>query len=413
MGFFDRLLSNKKRESRKARLAREKELSGDLAAAITLFREAELPDEAARLLLLRADAEKSVEQRLTFFAMAASIAEDEELKKKALGRKALVSFDVLKSRGGAFLKSEVLAVAKELEEVGELERAADAYALAGDDEGEVRALTAAGAIERLEERLRVSDSHQRDERDLDLALKKIDDLERTAERRAALELIRVTRARRDDERLADLARSIRARLARGPIVDLEIDGATHRCALGREVTIGRGDATILVASRAVSRRHVRIFKRDDGVFLEDLATRNGTTLAGARIAAPIAVGEGLRVEMGGEVPCIVTPAPAPFAVIVDVAGMRYAAALGDLAVGDWRIDLDQTPDDAFVTLTTGPARARPFLGEYQLAPRIELATGDELRAERNGAVKLRVIGGTLPFSDDDTESRLPRVDRVV
>src|SRR4051812_8610690 len=109
MGFFDRLLSNKKRESRKARLAREKELGGDLVSAIALFREAELPDEAARLLLLRADAEKSVEQRIAFFATAAAIAEDEELKKKALGRKALVSFDVLKSRGGAFLKSEVLA----------------------------------------------------------------------------------------------------------------------------------------------------------------------------------------------------------------------------------------------------------------------------------------------------------------
>src|SRR5262245_3460182 len=88
------------------------------------------------------------------------------------------------------MKSELAAVARELEQAGELEQAADAYAPAGDVEAEVRARTAAGAIERLEERLRASQSAARDHRELDVTLRRAADLDRTAERRAALDLLR-------------------------------------------------------------------------------------------------------------------------------------------------------------------------------------------------------------------------------
>ena len=146
-----------KRESRPARKARERENAGDLGAAVELYTEAGLADDAARVLLLRADAEPSPEKRLAFCALAAQRAESPDLKRKARGRKALLAFDTLRRSGGAFLENEVLSVARELEECGELERAADAYALGGDHESEVRALTAAGAIERLEERLKASE----------------------------------------------------------------------------------------------------------------------------------------------------------------------------------------------------------------------------------------------------------------
>src|SRR5262249_3238449 len=141
----------------------------------------------------------------------------------------------------------------------------------------------------------------------DLTLRKVADLDRTAERRAALELALAALGKRDDERLADAARSIRAHLARGPVIDLEIDGEVRRYALGDEVTIGRGASTIGVDSRAVSRRHLRVRRDKGAVVVEDLGTRNGTLLAGARIEGPIPMGEGVYLELGGEVPCEVSP----------------------------------------------------------------------------------------------------------
>ena len=181
MGFFERLLKRSKREGRLAREAREREAAGDLAEAVTLYTDAGLLDDAARVLLLRADAEGSVEKRLAFCALAASRAQSEELKQKARARKALIAFDMLRGRGAAFLASEVLAAARELEDAGELERAAEAYALGGDGEGEVRALTAAGAIEKLEERLRAAAAATREQRDLETCLRAMADLDRTAD----------------------------------------------------------------------------------------------------------------------------------------------------------------------------------------------------------------------------------------
>ncbi|MFT3772875.1 MAG: FHA domain-containing serine/threonine-protein kinase [Minicystis sp.] len=372
MGFFDRFLPKSKREGRLAREAQERELSGDLGAAVSLYTEAGLPDDAARVLLLRADAEGSVEKRMAFCALAAATAAGEELKTKARARKALIAFDTLRSRGGAFLANEVLVVARELEDTGELERAAEAYALGGDGEGEVRALTAAGAIEKLEERLKAAESATRSQRELETSLRKIADLDRTAERRAALEVARAALADRDDARLADAARAIRARLLRGPVVELAIEGEIRRCALGDEVTIGRGDATIVIASRAVSRRHLRVARGAAGVFVEDLETRNGTMLAGARIGAALPVGEGVSLMLGGEVPCNVAPAERGM-VVITLAGTSYLAPLGDLPVHGWRV----AADGELVTLVTPAGAERPYLGNYQLAARVELAHGDQ------------------------------------
>jgi hypothetical protein len=321
------------------------------------------------------------------------------MQKRALGRKARLAFDVLKTKGGSYLQSELCAVARDLELAGELERAADAYALAGDTDAEVRVLTAAGAIERLEERLRVTETAARDRRDLDVTLRRITDLDRTAERRLALELAQSWLATHEDERVADAVRTLRARLARGPVVDLEIDGVAARWALGAEVTIGRGDATILVASRAISRRHVCI-RRDGGgvVVVEDLSTRNGTTLVGARLGAPLPVGDGVELVLGGEIPCTIAPArgasangaDAPLAV--EVAGERYLLPLGAVRARGWTIAHEQGGGEAFVVLRTPPGVPRPFLGGFELAAQVELCVGDQIRSRRNGPVEIAVLG---------------------
>src|SRR5690606_18932060 len=158
-------------------------------------------------------------------------------------------------------------------------------------------------------------------------------LDRMAERREAISVAEAWLGeRRDCEQVADALRAIRARLLAGPIVALELGGALLRCALGDAVTIGRGEATIVVAARAVSRTHLRIRRGPSGVEVEDLGTRNGTTLAGARLTAPLPVGHGVELLLGGEVPCAIAPADGQ-GCLVEVAGERFAAPLGDLPVG--------------------------------------------------------------------------------
>ena len=129
----------------------------------------------------------------------------------------------------------------------------------------------------------------------------------------------------------------------------------RRVALGADVTLGRADATIALASRAVSRKHLRVFRGPSGApFVEDLETRNGTFLAGARVTQPLPVGDGVTVDLGNEVRCTVERAGA--GVVIEVAGTRYDAPLGPLAVGDWAFTFESAGGDAFVVLATSSGR---------------------------------------------------------
>lgn len=395
VGLFDFFGGTWTRESRNARAARAKERAGDLVAAGELFVEAGLLDEAARVLLLRADAEKALDKRIALCAAASRTATDPEVRRRALARKARLALDVLRD-GPVHPRGELQGVARELEEVGELEWAAEAFALAGDGEAEIRVLTAAGAIERLEARLAVSDRTDRQARDRDDLLRCLRDLDGAAERRAALELAARWLTAHDDDEVRELALSIRQRLLRGPLIDLELDGSVGRWALGDELTLGRGDASIPVHSRAVSRRHLRVFVGSDGPMVEDLSTHNGTLLAGARMTGPIPVGRGLLLSLGGEVPCAFTPVGEGSSVAIDVAGEQIVAALGELQVGPWRLRPSTFDGMQLVQLCTIDGGSRPVLGELELAACVELSIGDALRRNRAERPSLRVLAPRGP-----------------
>jgi len=394
VGIFDRFT-----RSGRVKTAQAKELSGHLGEAVALYIEADMPDEAARVLLLRADAERSPEQRIAFADMAARTAKDEALRKDARGRKALISYDLVRSRQGAPMRSELARVARELEEAGLLEKAAEAYVEAGDAEAEVRMLTEMGAIEQLEERLKASNTESRKARAIADARRRVTDLDRMAERRAALDAARVALVEEEDETIRDTVRSIQARLLTTPTARFEIHGHVVPCAFGHEVTIGRGDATIVVGMRAISRVHIAIRREGADVLVRDLETRNGTMLAGARINGPIPVRSGIRLELGGEVPCTIEPTSefaheiAPDGVIVNIASTRWIVPLGDLVIRDWHVNRVTHGSDAFIVLRTPMGASRPILGELELAAEVELCQGDEIRASRGGPIVLRVASG--------------------
>jgi hypothetical protein len=217
-----------------------------------------------------------------------------------------------------------------------------------------------------------------------------------AERRAALEAARTTLAEEDDETIRDTVRAIRAKLLTAPAVHFDIQGKLVHCALGQEVTVGRGDATIVVGMRAISRVHIVVRRDGDEIVASDLGTRNGTMLAGARIDGPIPVRNGIRLELGGEVPCTIDPTSsferdlAPHGVVVNIASTRWIVPLGPLVIGDWHVDRVVHGSDAFIVLRTPAGVPRPILGDLELAGEVELCQGDEIRASRGGPVVLRV-----------------------
>lgn len=394
MSLWDRL-RGKGQGSRAAREARLREADGDLVAAASGFEQAGLVDEAARVLLLSADSESSLERRMALCDRAARLAADAALSKRAAARRAKIALDLLRPRA-TVARSELARVAEQLEASDEHEAAAEAWSLAGDREGEIRALTAAGAIDRLEARLGDDAARARTDEARAHRLRLAEDLDRTGERLRAIALAVEGGAEPSDEALAELGRAIRLRLARGPLVALEIDGATAVYVLGERVVVGRGEVGIPIASRALSREHLSVERGPDGApQVRDLGSRNGTLLAGARLGGPVPIGDGLELALGGEVPCSFE-LDASGAVVVNVGGARYVAPLGPLSVAGWVISLEVAPKlvggAPLVTLLSSES-APAFLGRFEVARRVQLAVGDALSSERGGAPKLLVLAG--------------------
>jgi hypothetical protein len=71
-------------------------------------------------------------------------------------------------------------------------------------------------------------------------------------------------------------------------------------ALGEEITIGRaaGCAVTLPDDTFVSQLHARVFHRENDYFVEDLGSTNGTFLNGQKVAAPVALRVGDRLQIG-------------------------------------------------------------------------------------------------------------------
>ncbi|MDQ3037547.1 MAG: GGDEF domain-containing protein [Myxococcota bacterium] len=66
-----------------------------------------------------------------------------------------------------------------------------------------------------------------------------------------------------------------------------------------ELTIGRSDeSTIALDDDSLSRRHVRLFRAHQRYFVEDLQSTNGSFVDGARITVPVALEDGMRVQLG-------------------------------------------------------------------------------------------------------------------
>ncbi len=381
--------------------ARAAELRGDLARATALFALAGRADEAARVLLVRGDCESKPAIRLRHYARAVATAPDRSgVRAIARQKRAIAVVAMAKSAPlDARLRRDLLEAARELEELGDNEHAADAYARAGEIEAQARALAQAGDIEKLDALL---DSEQRREREVmagRLARDGVDALIATGSRREAAQIARVSTERTLRERGA----AVETRRLAGPIVSALLHGRPIAIVLGDEVVIGRtsdaGSArvatgSILVASASVSRRHLCLLRRGEDVVIRDLASRNGTTLRGLALDGDARVGDGIEVTLGSDVRLLVQPTEEiPRGVAVHVAGARYVAPLGPalLGIGRWRLE---RAEDGWIELATEDAPPA-FAGSLRLSARIELVEGDVLACKRGGkaVLEMRTHGG--------------------
>lgn len=389
VGVFDRFFG----KGRDAEKARKAELRGELAKAIELFVEAERPADAARVMVLRGDGETDHRARLQHYTHAARVAPDGTdenklaRKKRALLMLALAG-DVTLS---AVHRRDVDDAARELEAIGEHEKAAEAYAQLGDREGEARALTAAGDVDRLEFLLASEQHKERGERKRRDRQAEVDLLLGSGRRREALEMLDLlAREAPGDATVRERIASVRARLAKGPLVPISLHGTRLALAFAREIVVGRSEGTILVPSNAVSRRHVAIVPEAGQFVVRDLGSRNGTQLRGLPLRGALPIGEGLELTLGREVPLVLAPSRVlPGALDIEVAGQRVTTMFGrtTLGIGDWA--LVEAADGMLELSATFPT---PFLAEVAMGDGSTLFVGDTFATTRGGSPALKVSG---------------------
>jgi FHA domain len=381
MGLLSRareLLSG--RRSRALARARRREAEGRLEEATALYLEGEEPDEAVRLLSLRADSALDPATRLSLLAQAAGRATGERSRELELRRRRLMA-ELVKESKLDLTRPELRDLADRLGALGDPSLAAELYALMGDSDAQARMLVQAGAIEKLENVLDAEERRERAERQQSEIERRVRDFLSLGLRRKAI--AEGATLRTADTALAVLLDDVLRKKITGPRVRLELDGVVSELVFGHEILIGRAGATLTVASPAVSREHLVIRRGASGPEIADLGSSNGTLLSGVRIDAPLPVGEGIQVFLGGEVAVRVSPSDAG-AVRIELGDDTLIAPLGPFSVLGCRISPGA---DGWLELV---ATAPLFLAGLRVSGGIELCHGDSFSVSAGDAARLRL-----------------------
>jgi pSer/pThr/pTyr-binding forkhead associated (FHA) protein len=419
LGFFDRVFG----KGRAARLAQSAELRGDLAYAVAGYVDAGLAEDAARVLLLRGDADSDPSARLVFFTQAVQLLPpDTEAGKRARRKRAELRIALATAgKHAAMGLGDTRESARELEAIGDYDRAAELYQQIGDKDGLARVLTAAGEIDKLElllagdsaqadavrtardgaEQIRSATSEGRRRQALDRAKTLASDYTQ-----AAVHLHENARALPAID-FAELAAQLLRQRVDGPLIEFALGepaaAKRFRALLGDDVTLGRSDATLTIAHTAISRKHLCVRRGPHGVEVLDLNTRNGTLLRGQRLAGPIPIHDGLELRLGGEVRIVVKPSTAFVdAVELETGGEHYVLPLGVLKLGAAGPNSAATHAasaliaelsmayDGWIEL----ARVQPeplYQKSLTMTERVELLRGDTFSRTRDGATWLKVL----------------------
>jgi hypothetical protein len=364
------------------------ESQGRLEEAYQWYLAAGQRTDASRVMLARAEAEHDPARRLGLLSLAIAADPASPSARQARTRKALLSLDMLRARPGRLMASEQKALAQELEEAGHRQEAAEVYGMLGDLEEQARLLAASGAIDALESTLERERSTRRGQKKRKDAWNTVKDSIATGQRQAAIALCEAwLKAAPSDEEFATLLRKTRERLVLGPCVEGFLGASSVRVALGDTICIGRTDCTITLASPALSRRHLEIARTAGGITVRDLETRNGTLLAGARLASAIEVHGPVELLLGGQIACRIKPSSTVQGVRITINEQSWLAPLGPLQVGPFHL----LPGPDCVQLRQGTAASPAVLNGLVANMPIDLCRDDEIRESRDGPVLFKAL----------------------
>jgi pSer/pThr/pTyr-binding forkhead associated (FHA) protein len=80
------------------------------------------------------------------------------------------------------------------------------------------------------------------------------------------------------------------------------DQVGRRYPLGDEITVGRAaGCQVTVDDTYVSQLHARVFTREGQLFVDDLGSTNGTYLNRVKVAGPMGMQKGDRLQVGNTV----------------------------------------------------------------------------------------------------------------
>jgi hypothetical protein len=389
---FDRIFG----KGREVRAAQRAELRGELDKAAELFGLAGAPEEAARVMILRGDAESDVRARMKHYTQAVATApEGHPVRDEARRKRAAL---LVSQFGGAATseaaRRELRGAADELLAVGDPARAADAYKLAGDGEGQAKALAQAGDVESLELLLNEQQKKDHADHERQKVHGDVELLSSSGKRREALEAAQRWLAAHDDASLRERAAMLEGKRALGPVAQVFLFGKATALALGDEIVIGRTEGTLHVPSQAVSRQHLRIAREAGAVVVRDLGSRNGTQLRGMNLVGavpvPMSEGESLELTLGKEVRLRIAKSSAlDDAVTIELGSGAYVAPLGPARIPGTPWELTCGGDPWIELVANGTP---PYLGDVKLGERTTLLSGDVLSRERGGAEVLRIVG---------------------
>jgi hypothetical protein len=374
--------------------ARKAELRGDLVRAIELWSEADDPGQVARVMLLRGDSETDARLRLQHYVQAATTAPDgSDIQRQARVKRASLRLALATDASvSATTRRELIEAAKEFEELGEADRAAEAYGLLKDTEGQARALVQGGQVEQLETLLATEQDKTDEERHRAKAHAEVETLLSTGRRREALAAAeRLAMEGSGDASARERVQSLRSRRLGAGVCRLLISGRPLHLLMGEEVVLGRAEGSLLIRSVALSRRHLAIVRGEGAFQVRDLETRNGTLLRGMRMVGPMPVGDGLELMLGGQVRVVLSPSSTPpDALDIQVGGERYLAPLGPLRLGvvGWRLE---RASDGWIELVTDEATP-PYVNDLVMVSRTTLLVGDRIAPSRGGQAALEVLG---------------------
>jgi tetratricopeptide (TPR) repeat protein len=286
MGLFRRLFSS---DFRKAVAA---EAEGDYLAAARAYGLCGEHQKVMEMHLAQARLEQTLEGRIRELWVALDFTSEGDRRHPMVLR---LLAGALRERaaalGAAGEGSELLEQAAGLLERGESwEQAGECYLELDDRQRAAAAFSKAGLVERVEQTLGEEDRRRRQELEEDSAFKDYEMHLQLGQRDQAAESLRgCIEAARDKGDYRRLLAQLEARLLTTGRITLQAAGKTLVLVGTYPLVLGRdADCDLPLRGQSLSRRHARVrLDPEQGLLLEDLGSRNGTTLGGLPLGSAL------------------------------------------------------------------------------------------------------------------------------